>query len=88
MSKNERSERNDKTEGAPEKKSQVVFKSSIGKTFCDYKNAEDLKRLLTPNGRIQGRKRTGLSAREQRLATQSIKRARFMALLPYTSATI
>lgn len=71
-----------------EKKAQVVFKSTNGKFYCDYKNADDLKRLLTPNGRIQGRKRTGLSAREQRLATQAIKRARFMAILPYTSATI
>lgn len=71
-----------------EKKAPVVFKSSINKVYCDYKNADDLKRLLTPNGRIQGRKRTGLSAREQRLATQAIKRARFMAILPYTNAMV
>ncbi len=71
-----------------EKKNTVIAKSSIGKTFCDYKNADDLRRLLTPNGRIQSSKRTGLSAGEQRLATQAIKRARFMAILPFTDATL
>lgn len=66
----------------------VVFQSSIGKTFCDYKNSEDLRRYLTPNGKIQSRKKTGLSAREQRILAQAIKRARYMGLLPYTSATL
>jgi small subunit ribosomal protein S18 len=66
----------------------VVFKSSAGRYFCDYKNADDLRRYLTPNGKIQSRKKTGLSAREQRLLSQAIKRARYMGLLPYTSATL
>jgi len=35
-----------------------------------------------------GRKRLSASAREQRMLSQAIKRARFMALLPYTSATL
>ena len=67
---------------------QVVFKSSNGKMFCDYKNAEQLRRYLTPNGKIQSRKKTGLTAREQRLLAQAIKRARYMSLLPFTSATL
>ncbi len=66
----------------------VVTKSSNGTSFVDYRRADDLRRLLTPNGKIQGRKRTGLNAREQRLAAQAIKRARYMGLLPYTSATL
>ena len=66
----------------------VVFTSSNGKTFVDYKNSEDLRRYLTPNGKIQGRKKTGLTAREQRLVAQAIKRARYMGLLPFTSATL
>ncbi len=66
----------------------VVFTSSNGTTFVDYKNSEDLRRYLTPNGKIQGRKRTGLNAREQRLLAQAIKRARYMGLLPFTSATL
>ncbi len=66
----------------------VVVKSSNGTDYVDYKRSDDLRRLLTPNGKIQGRKRTGLSAREQRLAAQAIKRGRYMGLLPYTSATL
>ncbi|MEZ6189913.1 MAG: 30S ribosomal protein S18 [Phycisphaerales bacterium] len=66
----------------------VVVASSNGTDFVDYKRSDDLRRLLTPNGKIQGRKRTGLNAREQRIAAQAIKRARYMGLLPYTSATL
>jgi small subunit ribosomal protein S18 len=43
---------------------------------------------MTPNGKIYSRKRTSLSAQEQLQVAQAIKRARFMALLPYTSATM
>ena len=43
--------------------------------------------MMTPNGKIYSRKRLGLSAREQRMLASAIKRARYMALLPYTSAT-
>ena len=66
----------------------VVFTSSNGKLFVDYKNSEDLRRYLTPNGKIQGRKKTGLNAREQRLVSQAVKRSRYMGLLPFTSATL
>ena len=43
---------------------------------------------MTPNGKIQSRKRTGLNAHDQRVVSLAIKRARFMGLLPYTSATL
>ncbi|MEM9883558.1 MAG: 30S ribosomal protein S18 [Planctomycetota bacterium] len=66
----------------------VVFESSNGTAFVNYKNSEDLRRYLTPNGKIQGRKKSSLTAREQRLVAQAIKRARYMGLLPYTSATL
>ncbi|WP_432800295.1 30S ribosomal protein S18 [Poriferisphaera sp. WC338] len=66
----------------------VAEKTSAGKYHIDYKRADDLRRFMTPNGKIQGRKKTGLSAREQRMMAQAIKRARYMALLPYTSATL
>ena len=58
------------------------------KVFVDYKRADDLRRLMTPNGKIYSRKRTGISSREQRQIARAIKRARYMALLPYTSATL
>ncbi len=66
----------------------VVVLSSNGMIYCDYKQSEDLRRFLTPNGKIQGRKKTGLTAREQRIVSQAIKRARYMGLLPFTSATL
>lgn len=66
----------------------VTVKSSTGKTYVDYRNADALRRMMSPNGKINSRKRTGLNAYEQRLAAAAIKRARFMALLPYTSATL
>ncbi len=49
----------------------------------DYKDIETLKRFLNPHGKILPRRRTELSAANQRALAQSIKRARFMALLPY-----
>jgi len=58
------------------------------RTYVDYKQADDLRRLMTPNGKIYPRKRLGLNAREQRLVAQAVKRARYMGLLPYTSATL
>jgi len=55
------------------------------KINIDYKNIDDLRRALTPNGKIVSRKRAGLSARDQARLAQAVKRARFMALLPYAS---
>ena len=56
--------------------------------YVDYKDVETLRRMMTPNGKIYSRKRIGASAREQRQVAQAIKRARYMALLPYTNATL
>ena len=66
----------------------LVVRSSNGTLYVDYKRSDDLRRLLTPNGKIQSRKRTGLSAKDQRMVSQAIKRARFIGLLPFTSATL
>lgn len=49
----------------------------------DYKDTETLKKFLTPHGRIMPRKRSGVNAKTQRKLARAIKRARFMALLPY-----
>ncbi len=52
-------------------------------THIDYKDVDTLKKFLTHHGRIQSRRRTKQSSRIQRELAQAIKRARFMALLPY-----
>jgi small subunit ribosomal protein S18 len=49
----------------------------------DYKDIETLKRFINPHGKIMPSRRTGLSAANQRALAQAVKRARFMALLPY-----
>jgi small subunit ribosomal protein S18 len=69
-------------------RSEFTKKDTRGRDYVDYKDAEALRRLMTPNGKIYSRKRLGVSARDQRLIAQAIKRARYMALLPYTSATL
>jgi len=52
-------------------------------TRFDYKDTETLKKFLNPHGKILSRRRTGLSAGGQRSLSEAIKRARFMALLPF-----
>ncbi|HUW55920.1 MAG TPA: 30S ribosomal protein S18 [Planctomycetota bacterium] len=49
----------------------------------DYKDLPSLSKLLTPQGKMFSRKRSGNCARHQRQVKRAIKRARFMALLPY-----
>lgn len=69
-------------------KVRIAHVSEGGTAFVDWKDVEALRRMMSPNGKILGRKRLGSSAQEQRLVAQAIKRARFMGLLPYTSATL
>ncbi len=67
------------------------FKLKLGvgeRPYVDYRQIDELRRMMTPNGKIYSRKRTGATAQEQAALAQAIKRARFMALLPYTSATV
>ncbi len=54
--------------------------------LIDYKEIELLRKFLTSSCKIMSRKRAGTSAREQRAVQLAMKRARHMALLPYTSA--
>ncbi|MEX0887628.1 MAG: 30S ribosomal protein S18 [Phycisphaeraceae bacterium] len=73
---------------SPGGEAQISFKTSTGVMHVDYRQPDELRRFMTPNGKIQSRKKTGLSAREQRTVAQAVKRARYMGLLPYTSATL
>jgi ribosomal protein S18 len=49
----------------------------------DYKNVPLLKRLCSQQGKMFSRKRAGNTAWAQRRLQQEVKRARFLALLPY-----
>jgi small subunit ribosomal protein S18 len=82
-----RDDRNaDRFAGGPAPK--ATKESGKGIEYVDYKDVESLRRMMTPNGKIYGRKRLGTNARQQRMVAQGIKRARFMGLLPFTSATL
>jgi small subunit ribosomal protein S18 len=49
----------------------------------DYKELPVLSKLLTPQGKMFSRKRSGNCARHQRMVKRAVKQARFMSLLPY-----
>ena len=51
--------------------------------YVDYKDIVLLKKLVNRHGKIVGRRKTGCAAASQHAVTKAIKRARFMALLPY-----
>ncbi len=49
----------------------------------DYKNVALLQRFITERGKILPRRISGMCARHQRQVGTAIKRARYLALLPY-----
>ncbi len=51
----------------------------------DYKDTDILKKFINPQGRMLSRKKTGVTAKNQRQLSGAIKRARFMALLPFVA---
>lgn len=52
----------------------------------DYKDVDLLKKFLNPHGRILPRKRTGVTAKNQRQLALAVKRSRFMGLIPFVAA--
>ena len=60
-----------------------VCQLCAGKSL-DYKNPEILRKYITENGKILPRRATGACAKHQRYIAKQIKRARMIALLPFT----
>jgi small subunit ribosomal protein S18 len=58
--------------------------SAEGIKEVDYKDVDLLKDFITENGKIIPARITGTKAKYQRQLTSAVKRARFLALLPYT----
>ncbi len=83
----ERREKAEKFQTFNRPKIKVARTSASGKTYIDYKDTESLRKLISNNGKILSRKRTGATAMEQRMIALAIKRARYMALLPYITAS-
>ena len=88
MARDERSERSDRPERSsykkffPPKKKFCRFCQRNVK-FIDYKNADILKKYIPDRGKISPRRVTGTCAFHQRKLAMAVKRARFLALLPY-----
>ena len=70
--------------GRTRRRLQDYFLQNKG-TEIDYKNAELMRRFLSPEGKILPGRRTGLTSKNQRKITKAIKRARAVALLPFTN---
>jgi small subunit ribosomal protein S18 len=61
-----------------------VQKAQNGAAVIDYKDVDTLKRYVTERGKILPKRITGTCAIHQRAVTTEVKRARIVALLPYT----
>lgn len=64
----------------------VCFFCANHMDFIDYKDTDLLSRYVSDKGKILPRRVTGTCAKHQRTLTSAIKRARIMALLPFTVA--
>ena len=53
--------------------------------YIDYKDAAKLRKFITERGKIMPRRMSGNCAKHQRQLSEAIKRARAIALLPYTA---
>ena len=51
--------------------------------YVDYKDVEQLRKLTNRQGKILSRRKSGCTAVSQHAVTLAVKRARFMALIPY-----
>jgi small subunit ribosomal protein S18 len=74
--------------GAPERR---FFAKPKTCQFCadknltiDYKKVDLLRRYITDDGKIRPRRQTGACAKHQRVVAGAVKRARHVALLPFT----
>ena len=57
--------------------------AEAGIRYIDYKDDKMLQRFLTERGKILPSRLSGITARHQRQLSVAIKRARYLALLPY-----
>ncbi len=65
------------------RKREFIKLPNNGEAYIDYKGVDVLAKFLTDRGKIIPRRMSGLSSKDQRKITTAIKRARFLALLPY-----
>ena len=71
--------------GANRKRKKVCIFCADKIAYIDYKDTMKLRKLTSERGKILPRRITGTCAMHQRQLTTAIKRARYIALLPYTA---
>ena len=74
-----------KRRGKKKKKKKVCQFCADKSETIDYKDVDKLKKYVTERGKILPKRITGTCAMHQREVTRAIKRARIVALLPYTA---
>ncbi len=83
-------ERSDDDKGGPRRRPMFrrkVCRFCVDKTLkIDYKDVKTVSQFVTERGKMTPSRITGNCARHQRLLTTAIKRARSIALLPFTTA--
>lgn len=82
----------------PDKKSAMLDKPGFRKKVCrfcvrkieriDFLDERELRRSMTERGKIVPRRISGTCAKHQRMVAQAVKRARFLALVPYVAENI
>ena len=70
--------------GRPMRRRRVSKLTAERIDYIDYKDVKLLQSFIAENGKILPRRLSGLSAYQQRKITEAVKRARNIALLPYT----
>lgn len=83
MAREKREKREKSGARAPKKKYCKLCFEKV--TFVDYKDDRKLQRFVTDRGKIVPRRISGSCARHQAQIMRAVKRARILALLPYTN---
>ena len=68
------------------RRSRGFYRETVGRLDegIDYKDIDTLRHFITSHGKIRPRRQTGVTAKQQRAIARAVKRARHMALLPYS----
>ena len=92
MAENKKNKRNNRNNGENDYNPKFRKMRKKGCPLCadknlvlDYKNAEQIRKFINDKGKILPRRATGACAKHQRDITLAVKRARQIAILPYTA---
>ena len=85
MEREQNTEHSEIKSARPKKRRKVCQFCADKVEHIDYKDSAKLRRYISERGKILPRRMTGVCAKHQRQVTIAIKRARHIALLPFTA---